>query len=84
MDQTVPDSLDALLTRQQAADALTAAGYPTARATLSTKASRGNGPVYSLFGPRALYRWGDLLSWAQHRLSGPYHNTSEAYRKPAA
>ena len=74
----IPDDPDALLTRKQAADALTARGYPTSDRTLSTKATRGGGPPFRKFGPRALYRWGDLLHWAEDRLSPPRQSTSEA------
>ena len=74
----IPDDADTLLTRKQAADALTARGYPTSDRTLSTKATRGGGPVFRHFGPRVLYRWGDLLDWAQGRLSPPRRSTSEA------
>jgi hypothetical protein len=68
---------DALLTRDQTAAALTAHGFPVKAKTLSTKATRGGGPPYVLFGPRVLYRWGDALKWAQARLSAPQRSTSE-------
>ena len=71
------DNPDALLTRTATATALTAAGYPVKPATLATKASRGGGPPYRLFGVRPLYRWGDALTWAQSRLSAPQCSTSE-------
>lgn len=64
------------LTRQQTAAALTEAGYPISPATLSTKATRGGGPRFQKFGPRALYRWGDALAWAEGRLTSPRENTS--------
>jgi hypothetical protein len=68
---------DALLTRQRAASALTERGYPTSPATLATLATRGGGPVFSKFGShRVLYRWGDLLVWANARLVGPVASTS--------
>ena len=69
---------DALLTRKDCAQALTASGFPVSFATLATKATRGGGPPYQLFGPRPLYRWGDALDWAQSRLSPPRRSTSEA------
>lgn len=72
-----PESADALLTRDQTAKALTKAGYPVAPATLATKATRGGGPPYRVFGRRALYRWGDALGWAQSLLSAPRASTSE-------
>jgi hypothetical protein len=69
---------DALLGRADAAKALTEAGFPVSPATLATKATRGGGPRYRLFGRRPLYRWGDALEWARGRLSQPVTNTSEA------
>jgi len=68
---------DTLLTRDATAAALTAAGFPVKSKTLATKATRGGGPPYRLFGARPLYRWGDALAWAKGRLSAPRHNTSE-------
>ncbi|MGC2415429.1 MAG: DNA-binding protein [Stellaceae bacterium] len=73
----LPDHPDRLLTRREAAAALTAAGYVTAPATLATRASRGGGPVYRHFGARVLYRWGDLIEWATARLGPPMRSTSE-------
>jgi hypothetical protein len=70
--------LDTRLTRREAAAALTAVGFPTAAATLATLASRGGGPVYQRYSSRVTYRWGDLLEWAQARLSPPMRSTSEA------
>src|SRR5262245_14071754 len=68
---------DALLLRDQAAEALTEAGFKTSPATLATKATRGGGPPYRLYGRRPLYRWGDLLVWAQNQLSDLRCSTSE-------
>jgi alkylation response protein AidB-like acyl-CoA dehydrogenase len=73
----VPDHPDALLTRNQAAAALTEAGLPVAPATLATKATRGGGPPYRLFGRKPLYRWGDALAWAESRLTEPRNSSSE-------
>jgi hypothetical protein len=73
----IPDDPNALLVRGETADALTAAGYPVKSKTLATKATRGGGPPYRLFGQRALYRWGDALAWAQSKLTLPRANTSE-------
>lgn len=70
-------SPDARLNRKQAADALSGVGYPVAEATLATLGSRGGGPVFQKFGPRVIYRWADLLDWAQNRTSQPVHSTSE-------
>jgi hypothetical protein len=68
---------EAKLTRPQAADALTRCGYPTAAATLATLGCRGNGPVFQKFGPRVIYRWSDLLTWARARTTRPVRSTSE-------
>ena len=73
----IPTDPEALLTRDQTAAALTAAGFPTKAKTLATKATRGGGPPYHLFGPRALYRWRDSLEWARSRLRPPISTTSE-------
>jgi hypothetical protein len=74
MPRPVPDNPDAILGREQAAEALTALGFPVKAKTLATKASRGGGPPYQRFGVRALYRWGDALAWAYARLSKPPKN----------
>jgi hypothetical protein len=76
LNTVLPES-DALLTRDQAAAALTAAGFPVKATTLATKATRGGGPPFQRFGSRPLYKWADALRWAQSRLSPPISNTSE-------
>jgi hypothetical protein len=78
MSLTIPAHPDALLLREQAADALTQRGYKTSKATLATLATRGGGPVFVKYGPRPLYRLADLLAWAESRLTPPRHSTSEA------
>ena len=65
MTSFISPDCDALLTREQTASTLTAAGYPTKAKTLATKATRGGGPPYRTYSGRALYRWGDALGWAQ-------------------
>jgi hypothetical protein len=67
----------ARLTRAQAAEALTRSGYQTAYATLATLATRGGGPPFAKFGPRAIYRLDDLLAWARGRTTRPVRSTSE-------
>ena len=69
--------LEALLTRSQTAESLEKAGFPVSSKTLATKASRGGGPPYSLFGPRPLYSWRDALIWAHSRLTSPRRSSSE-------
>jgi hypothetical protein len=74
----IPTDPNIRLTRVAAADALTTAGFPVSPATLATKATRGGGPPFQRFGRVPLYRWDDLLDWAQSRLSPPLRSTSEA------
>jgi hypothetical protein len=74
----IPASPDALLRRKPLSEALSAAGYPVTEKTLATKATRGGGPPYRLFGRIPLYRWGDALAWAEARMSPPRGSTSEA------
>jgi len=81
---SIPNTPDALVTREVAASALTEAGFPIKPKTLSTKATRGGGPPYRTFGARVLYRWGDVLTWAQSRLSQPACTTSERDVDPEA
>jgi hypothetical protein len=71
-------SPDTLLRRAELADALTRVGYPTATATLATKAVRGGGPPFQYYGRIPLYTWGGGLAWAQSRLSPTVASTSEA------
>jgi hypothetical protein len=68
---------DVLLNREDTARALSEHGFPTAASTLATKATRGGGPPYRLFGRKPLYKWGDALKWAQSRLSEPASSSSE-------
>jgi hypothetical protein len=74
----VPLDPEIMLRRRDAARALKEAGYPVSEATLATKATRGGGPPYRRFGRVPLYRLGDLISWAEARLSEPMRSTSEA------
>jgi hypothetical protein len=74
----IPDDPDARLTRDAAAEALTEAGFPVRKATLATLASRGGGPPFRKFGTRPIYRWGDLVAWANARLGPVVRSTSEA------
>jgi hypothetical protein len=71
-----PDA-EALLTRARLSEALNRVGFPVSPKTLATKASRGGGPPYALFGRRPLYRWRDALSWAEGRLTAPRCSSSE-------
>jgi hypothetical protein len=73
----IPDDPRAFLPRDKLAAALTEAGFPISPKTLATKATRGGGPAFQKFGPRALYRWSTALAWAQSRLTAPRQSTSE-------
>ena len=84
MAQSIPDNPDALLRRKATAEALTATGFPCSDKTLATKATRGGGPPYRLFGRVPLYRWGDALAWAEGRLTPLRRTTSEPDAQPAA
>jgi hypothetical protein len=74
----IPLDPDTLLRRDAVADALTEEGFPVAKTTLATLATRGGGPPYRCFGRVPLYRWGDALAWAQSRLTAPRHSSAEA------
>jgi hypothetical protein len=80
----IPKDPDALLPRARTAEALTESGYPVKSATLATKATRGGGPPYQLFGRVPLYRWGDAIAWARGRLSRPRRSTSESDPRQSA
>ena len=73
----IPTNNDARLTRKATAGALTEAGYPTAAATLATKACRGGGPPFRHYGRVTIYQWGDALDWARSRLGPIIRNTAE-------
>jgi hypothetical protein len=66
MKSVLPNPED-MLTRDETAVALTAAGYPIRSATLGTLVTRGGGPPYRRFGSHSLYRWADALDWAENR-----------------
>lgn len=80
----IPGNPNAKLRRRATAEALTEAGYPTTEKTLATKATRGGGPPYALWGRVPLYTWETTLAWAENRLSPPRTNTSEADARQAA
>ena len=66
------------LLRPEAADFLTERGFHTTKFTLQKYATTGGGPVYRIWGNRALYTRDDLLTWAKAKLSEPRRSTSEA------
>ena len=66
-----------LLRPDQAANFLTAAGFPTARATLAKLRCVGSGPKFRRFGRLIVYSPSDLNEWARERISEPLSNTSQ-------
>lgn len=66
-----------LLTRRAASDYLRSHGFPVAVATLASFVTRGGGPSYHKFGPRVLYRPGELLEWAETKLSKSIKSSSQ-------
>lgn len=49
---------DARFLRGPLAEALRLCGFPISAKTLATKASRGGGPPYQMFGRHSTYTWG--------------------------
>jgi hypothetical protein len=76
--------LDRRMPRREAAAFLRDHGFPVAEGTLATKATRGGGPLYSIWSGRALYRVGDLLDWAYSLMTEPRRHTSESAGRRAA
>jgi len=74
---SIPENRDARLRRNEVARALTEAGFPTAASTLAWLASMGGGPIFTKYGRYPIYQWGDVLDWAESRLSRPVKSTSE-------
>lgn len=66
-----------LLRPDQAANFLTASGFPTARATLAKLRCVGSGPKFRRFGRLIVYSPSDLKEWAHQRISKPLSNTSQ-------
>ncbi len=56
----------ARLSRDQAAEALRAAGFTITSATLATRAARRTGPATEMFSGRPIYEWESTLAWAQN------------------
>lgn len=81
---SIPTDPSARLDRKTTAQALTQAGFPITETTLATKAVRGGGPPYALWGRKPLYVWRDALAWAEGRLTRPFCSTSEAAQERAA
>jgi len=78
----IPKSLDSVdpktfLTRFQVAEALEACGIPLSYDTLATKATRGGGPPFRIFGKSAVYQWADVVAWVIETMGEPARTTSE-------
>jgi hypothetical protein len=83
MKQPLPNRED-LLTRDETAVALTAAGYPIRSATLGSMVTRGGGPPCGRFGPRTLYRWGHAIDWAEGRMAQSHREQPNVPKVSAA
>lgn len=69
---------DLFLTRTEAADYLTARGLKVAKTTLARIAATSDqGPVYRVFGNRAIYRVADLNAWAEAQMGAPRRSSFE-------
>ena len=66
------------LTRPEAAYYLTGRGLKISKNTLQKMATVGGGPLYQIFGNKALYTNENLDDWAEEKLSKPRRTTSEA------
>ena len=67
------------LTRAEAAQYLTEThGLKTSKNTLQKKATTGGGPLYQLYGNRAVYTPTNLDRYAEEKVTAPKRSTSEA------
>jgi hypothetical protein len=66
------------LNRREAANYLTEKGLKTSPNTLQKKATTGGGPVYQLYGNKAVYTPTNLDIYAAAQLSTPRSSTSAA------
>jgi hypothetical protein len=64
--------------RSEAAEYLMNRGLPITKSTLQKLACTGGGPVYRIWGNRAVYAIEDLDSYAEAKLMPPRKSTSEA------
>lgn len=72
------------LTRQEAAEYLSAKGAPYAKNTLQKFASIGGGPVYRRIGNKTLYAPADLDRWFEEKMSPPITSTSDLFARVQA
>lgn len=66
------------LLRPEAAQYLTERGLPITKNTLQKLATTGGGPLYRVFGTRAIYEPPHLDEWAAEKMGAPRRSTSEA------
>ena len=66
-----------LLSREATAERLTERGLPTSHVMLRDMVVRGGGPPYHRYGRAAVYRWGDVVEWAEARMGPPRRTTAE-------
>jgi hypothetical protein len=72
---------DAYLGRSQVTAKLRAAGFPVGETTLARLAAERKGPPLYRFGKIPLYRWEEVLEWAQEGLVRPVLDHSVTERK---
>ena len=70
--------MPAYLSRAEAAEYLTTRGLRITKNTLQKMATTGGGPLYRVFGVRAIYETPHLDAWAFEKMGEPRHSTSEA------
>jgi hypothetical protein len=70
----VPD----YLSRKAAADYIKARGLFCTPGSLTKFAHKGDGPIYQIFGSRAVYTPKNLDAWIDQKLSPPRRSTSDA------
>ena len=67
----MPENRKRLLSRKESADYLKERGFPVSPNTLQKYVTVGGGPLYQIFGNRALYTTDNLDSWAEQKLTPP-------------
>ncbi len=65
------------LTRPEAAAYLTKRGFKTSPSTLQKMATTGGGPIYQIYGNKAVYTPSNLDAYANAKLSAPRTSTAE-------
>lgn len=66
--------------RKEAAALLTGWGFPTAKSTLDTLATRGGGPKFSKWGRFVVYAESDLRAWVKSKIGPTFSSTAEFKR----